>query len=438
MNRMSPELLRQQHLRSVDKPVKITPCEYFTWYQLENECLFFSDCNFDSDSCTDCFTGTVNCSIYDCYEPGVCIDSVLLAHSYFDKPEECLEYCKSNSECKWFSHDPNNNNICALTSDCRNITTACASSGCVYGQVDCKAENQVVNIMVATGFNNGHLDDTEVLDTETITSCPNLPTKYPLEVDVAVGLQYDSKMVICGGSQYNGPCVSNCYSYSNDRWNIEAFKLEPARSGAMSVEIRPGEWLVMGGYADAPIHHLKDTQLLKNGIFTQGPDLPEPTNGGSCVMFNATHVFVAAASNDIQYSPNNYLLDINTEQWTRIADRNLSPYFFHSSGTFFNSTAGEIQVANIGNYGIEVYSPRDDSWHEVDFPSPIASMTNSATIQRGSDSFILIGGRTNVGYSSDIYLFDENGFSILKQNVLQLERSHHVAMPISSVDFTCV
>ena len=296
-----------------------------------------------------------------------------------------------------------------------------------------------MNIMVATGFgSSGALDDTEVIiNTDNVTSYPNLPAKYPLEIEMAVAMQHNSKMVICGGLPY----TSDCYSYSNNQWNIEAFRLEPARYGAMSVEIRPGEWLVMGGYYyDGSSHVLSDTQLLKNGIFIQGPDLPEPILGGSSVMLNQTHLFVAAgqSASNFSMSPRNYLMDINSEQWTQIADRTLTPYRLHSSGTFFNSTAGEIQIANIGREGIEVYSPGDDSWHEINFPFPLTSLCYSTAIQKGTDSFILIGGETNLeDYSGDVYLFDGNGFSVYNKNVLQFPRYLHVAMQISCEDFTC-
>ncbi len=111
---------------------------------------------------------------------------------------------------------------------------------------------------------------------------------------------------------------------------------------------------------------------------------------------------------------------------------------FHSSGTFYNLTAGEIQVANIGLQGIEVYSPKADSWHQIPYPSQIGYLDFSTAIQQGTDSFIFIGGYTDLEhYSGDIYFFDENGFSILKENVLQVPRYGHVAMPINSLDFQC-
>ena len=65
-------------------------------------------------------------------------------------------------------------------------------------------------------------------------------------------------------------------------------------------------------------------------------------------------------------------------------------------------------------------------------------MTRASAIQRGTDSFILIGGWTNLGYYiSDIYMFDENGLSMMEENALQVGRSYHVVMPIAADDFTC-
>ncbi len=129
----------------------------------------------------------------------------------------------------------------------------------------------------------------------------------------------------------------------------------------MSVEIRPGEWLIMGGYDGS--WTLQDTQLLKDGIFTHWPKLPEPIVAGSAAMLNKTHALVAASWDSFDESANNYLLDINSQEWTQISARNLPASDQHSSGSFYNSTAGESQVANIGEEGIKVYSSSNDSWH---------------------------------------------------------------------------
>ena len=284
-------------------------------------------------------------------------------------------------------------------------------------------------IMIATGYANGRLDNVEVFNTETKSTCTNNPVEFPMEVYLPVAMKHESKMVICGG-HFGNYLTTNCFGYSNNEWNVENFYLEPSRWGAMSVEIKPGEWLIMGGHDGTNI--LTDTRLLKNGSFIQGPELPEPNVAGSSVMLNETHLFVAASQ-----SRNNYLLDIDDEEWTQIAMRTLAHSSYHSSGTFYDSEAGEIRIADIGSRGIEVYSPRENSWHQLSFPSPITDLQGSVAIQQGTDSFILIGGLTDSGNSGSIYLFDENGLSILKENALQVPRRYHVAMPMSEEAFSC-
>ena len=306
----------------------------------------------------------------------------------------------------------------------------------------------VSNIMVATGWNNviKYMDEAEVINAANIQLCPSFPANYPLEVYFAVALQQNSKMVVCGGRGSGVDFYSDCYSYSSNNWNLEPFRLEPARSGSMSAEIRPGEWMILGGaehYNDSASIILAKTEILTNGIFTSGPDLPEPIVAGTAVMLNESSLLVTSAETDSSlwyFSPRNFILDIDSMKWTEAANRTeKSGPSYSASGTFYNSTADEIQVATIGYYGIEIYSPKDDIWHEgISFPSPITYLTSSIAVQHERNSFILIGGQTNVGLSSDIFIFNENGLSVLKRNVLSVSRRNHVAMQISNSDFACL
>lgn len=61
---------------------------------------------------------------------------------------------------------------------------------------------------------------------------------------------------------------------------------------AVSVQISPGRYLILGGHTCDPCQTLKSTELFEDGNFTPGPDLPEPMNRFSAAMFNDTHLFV--------------------------------------------------------------------------------------------------------------------------------------------------
>ncbi len=300
--------------------------------------------------------------------------------------------------------------------------------------------------MIATGLNNptlNFLDEAEVHNMKELRSCSNLVTRYPLGVELAIGLKHDNKFTICGG--WDGfDAQTDCYSYTYNRWDIESFSMNPPRFAAMSVEIRPGEWLIMGGHnqgtTGGAFTAFSDTKLVANGILIDGPTtLPEPIYGGSAVMLNDTHMFVAGGFTGSVNSVNNYMYNVALDQWTQIASRESATEAFHMSGTFYNSSVGEIQIANIGVDGIQVYSPRDDSWQSgLPFPSPISYLARSAAVQQGRDSFILVGGRTNFEEFIDaIYEFDEDGLNILQENALVYPREVAVALPIYEADYPC-
>ncbi len=296
-------------------------------------------------------------------------------------------------------------------------------------------------IMVATGYmdtsssSKSRTNCVEVLQLgKTSGSAKTCSvSSYPLLVDDAVALANNGNVVVCGG--YTGSSTkSNCYRYSNNRWSREPFSV--SMNGAMSVEIRPGEWLLLGGWPGS--QPVADTYILKHGRLIKGPSLPEPIHGGSVVMMNDTHLFVASGdrTNKVK-SVKNYLLDVHLEKWSRIADRSLPASRNHVSGTFYNSTVDEIQIANVGFYGIEVYSPSNDSWHSG-IPTPVSRLTSSAVVQLNRESFLLIGGRTNNTPNSDeIFMFNNEGLTVRNLNALHIRRDGHIAMPISKDDFEC-
>ncbi len=291
--------------------------------------------------------------------------------------------------------------------------------------------------MVAIGMTQGqgyNSDHVEVINTNTIESCPNLPAAYPEGLEVAMTVTSQERVVICGGLLGGDPyTTSDCYSYdsANNKWDIEAFRLAPERYAAASVEIRPNEWMISGGIDDHA-DTLMDTQIFKDGQFFPGPNLPIPMQYHCAVMLNDKHLFVGTNSD------RNFILDIDTDEWTEVANKPSATLGCTNCGTFYNSTADEVQVAFLADYFIETYSPKRDSWISgISFPSPVTSFWCSTTIQQGLNSFVFIGGEVNNQLGGNIYHFDESGMKIIKENVLTEPRIWHVAIPIHENQFTC-
>ena len=421
-------------------------CNYFTWFEDEPDyCLQYRDCDgYDPDACQNCYTGNENCTVidYECLEYGFCYNAKLVASDFTENPKSCLSLCRSTPMCNYFSYDGNNAGFCLLTEDCPAMDPGCIDSSCVYGQVECEV-TQDTFVMIATGFNQRLLDHVEIIDMNESKSCNVLPVPFPLEVSGSVAVNHNDRVTICGGDIGNDQYSPDCYSYdwAADQWNIEPFQIQPARYGAMAAEIRPGEWLIMGGRADQTI--FSDTFLLSNGIVTSGPPLPEPIYLGSAVMMSEDKLFVAAGYNaTASTSQANYLLDVDSMSWSPVASRlSTADAWGHATGTFYNSTADEIQVATLSRITAEIYSPRSDSWQISDTSSyPPAGTTEfwySAAVQAGRDSFRLFGGFDGDDVTSALYKFDESGFDVVEENALAMARNYHVAINIPKDQVNC-
>ncbi len=302
--------------------------------------------------------------------------------------------------------------------------------------------------MVATGSDGDYLDHVEIINMQTLESCPVLPEKYPYTFYGCTAMMINNEINICSG--YFHDEYIDCYGYDgyNDQWNIKPYTVTPERYSSMTVEIRPGEWFHMGGYGDG--YFYSDTHLFSshNQIFVPGPYMPSGFRDGSAVMLNETHLFIAGGHAGHYYLENNWLLEIRDPNdgfggfgaYHAIASRH-TPNGFpgHRSGTFLNSTEGEIQIANIGSEAIQIYSPRDNRWTTRNylFPAGMDSWSYGHTVQEGTDSFLLFGGYYNDKYGADIFRFDESGLNILKADALKVARDRLIAIPISTDQVNC-
>ena len=369
-----------------------------------------------------------------CNEVGFCSGGDFVDFQTTLNSDECLDLCKLNSNCSWFSYN-DNDNTCLLTRNCPSQDPVCQDQlACKYGQVECP-EAQPTLFMVATGYEGLHdLSDIEMVDVGSgiPIRCPNKPRNYARAVRSPSVLKDGDNPVICGGTDGNYFYYSECYKYDfvSDTWNLQNY-YTGLRAWAFSVEIAPGEWMIMGGASDFG-DNLDSTLIFRNGAFEPGPPLPEPMILFSGAMVNDTHLLIVASDYGLGRT---YMLDLTTMTYTimakQILDQGHGQDQGHLTGAFYNASAGERQIANVGHYGIQVFSPSNNEWHELLFPSSMNhKLMDTMAVQMGWDEFLMIGGMTSL-QSDDTFRFqDVVGIDIWRKNVLETHRSLHVTIPL--------
>jgi hypothetical protein len=70
----------------------------------------------------------------DCFVPGGCVNSSLVAVSHPRDSQACLEDCQNQDGCNWFTYSEQLN-FCELFNDCKSLDQDCTD--CVSGEVSC-------------------------------------------------------------------------------------------------------------------------------------------------------------------------------------------------------------------------------------------------------------------------------------------------------------
>ena len=72
-----------------------------------------------------------------CFLPGECTNGTLLTAQASTNEYECLDLCKSQPNCTWFTFNPESN-ACLLYENCDSMDEALCSV-CLSGQMECSA-----------------------------------------------------------------------------------------------------------------------------------------------------------------------------------------------------------------------------------------------------------------------------------------------------------
>ncbi len=363
-----------------------------------------------------------------CFEPGDCLGA-LISGAWAMTANECIDRCKSEPECHFFNY--NNDKYCALLKDCSAIDSRCiGTNDCIYGEVTCERQHEYA--MIATGYDGvDETDSVEIIDLDTFKSCPIQQKSFPYKVNFATALKNNDIAMICGGYN-NGVYYSDCYEYRNVDWALSPATLNTNKLCGISVEIRPNEWIVLGGQNEEG-KYLNSTEIFKNGIFTPGPKMPESFAEGSAVMFNITHLFVASGA-----SNRNWFVDIKDWTWTELAQRILTAHQGSASGIYHDYTLDQRAIATLGYNGIQIYYPILNSW--VEYTTPLLEGLGYArTLQLSTEYFLITGGREYPSreWTKSIHRFDTNGLSLIEENALEHQRFNHIAITIPEEQINC-
>ena len=110
-------------------------CGYFTHYSDTSFCFALTNCaQFSNTTCSVCVSGEVACDLPCCLS-GRC-DGLLVSFLVTSSANECLDACKAETRCGYFSFD-SSDGLCTLTRDCPHIDECPV---CVYGKRECVDE----------------------------------------------------------------------------------------------------------------------------------------------------------------------------------------------------------------------------------------------------------------------------------------------------------
>ena len=115
----------------------LTTCNWFTYFQKTSYCQLYKNCYLlDLGSGHDCLSGEKECYAPElkCSMTGNCSNQSFNMENTSD-PEECLDLCKSNTTCHWFTLDSSTGS-CNFYTECDSLigcdTCISGNSNCIF------------------------------------------------------------------------------------------------------------------------------------------------------------------------------------------------------------------------------------------------------------------------------------------------------------------
>lgn len=247
------------------------------------------------------------------------------------------------------------------------------------------------------------------------------------------------KIVLCGGYQ-----ESSCLEYSEGSaaWRPTT-PMDVARFKPAAVELSEREWWVAGGW-DENWNEVRSTLVYDGRTFRNGPDLPYPVFAPCLAKLRGNLLFLSGGWSNGASRGDAYLLNLETERWTKLADMRERRQLHGCH------QAGDDSVVVVGGYddnialrSTEIFSLDRMTWSRgPDVPKALGTLNNiqHATVsQPGEETFLIIGGRIKNGTESSNRVIkydpDRRQWQIISAT-LQNARYSHAAVKIPQ-SFNC-
>jgi len=423
-------------------------CHSFTWYTAEHPyyptiCVMFHS-TYRQELCHECVSGPASCT---CSGENGCIlseDNVIDIIPNTLTELECMGLCYGHQNCgmyTWFDVKHTFEHFCILLSYCDNYDYEC--NDCFSGPPVCNSTSLTTSPPEPTTTDEFTTITPEsktelvILTENSILTLPsfddsgcNLDLPESSKIHGVAGVVEDSneelQLIVC--------FVEGCWISNQSQWisiDMGQQRIKAAASGDGS-----GGLFVSGGISYGSF--LRSTEIFKDGVWTQGPYLPNRLHNHCQVEVNGKVMITGGLQDEYTYAKTySYTLD-EDNRWRSAASlsegrSSHACLAFHDKVYVFGGrgrTEDDILTS------VEIYNPVENRWNNG--PSLPQALREPQAFTHDDVIYVVGGLDMNGTINSQIFYLSGPYFSnwITHSRTLDLDSSRmFVSPPILTNDF---
>jgi hypothetical protein len=229
-----------------------------------------------------------------------------------------------------------------------------------------------------------NIDSVEVFDVEKANLRCQRIQSFPYEAYGVLSAYVDGKIIACGGKTET-QAKNDCFEFDleGNSWIETAPLPVPDLSGAKSSVVGQ-KWFITGG--GSPADSDQRSFVYENGLFSPGPELPEPKFGHCQVTLDERRVFITGGRGE--FANATYILDLETQEWTRQEDIASQAVYVAGCGLVRGKNGDEVLV--VVNDDSYIFSLTTFQWR---FGVPLPRGLAFLTAAQFENDFAVVGGR---------------------------------------------